>query len=617
MGTRDYLANRTPVPTGTVTQVFLDSVDRFGPRTAFRTILEEGFEEISYGEMLPRIRAIGGGLSALGLEHGDRISLLSENRFEWSQIDYGAICAGVPLVPIHTTLTSAQVGYILRDSGAKAVFVSTKTQFDKARAAVGSFSSPPRIVVFDELGEQGDGVMAWSEFLALGSRIAEEEPEADFRKRALSLEPDDTATILYTSGTTGDPKGVVLTHNNLFSNASALTKVIPVDESDVTLSFLPLSHILQRMVDLVFFSKGATITYGRGVTTIPEDLRISRPTKVVGAPRVFEKFHQAVMDQPGLKRLVVRWAREVGEAWAEEKLAGREPTWILKVVYRLANALLFRKIHDALGGRLEFFVCGGAPLAPHINKFFFSSGILILEAYGLTETSPGITHNAPGNFQIGTVGPPIPGTEIRIAEDGEILVRGPQVMKEYFNRPEDTAAAFDVDRWFRTGDIGEINEDGHLCITDRKKNLLVTAGGKNIAPAPIENLVKGSRYVDQVVMIGDQRHFPALLVVPDFPCLESWAKTAGLTFGTRRDLLRDVQVQEHLETEIFGLLGDLARYERPKKIGLIEEEFTIEGGILTPNQKVKRRVVRERYGPLIERFYDPANRGVDVFVEDE
>jgi long-chain acyl-CoA synthetase len=410
---------------------------------------------------------------------------------------------------------------------------------------------------------------------------------------------------------------VVLTHNNLFSNATALTKVIYVGESDVTLSFLPLSHILQRMVDLVFFSRGGTITYGRGPKSIPEDLKISRPTKVVGAPRVFEKFHQAVMDQTGLKRLVVRWAREVGEAWAEEKLAGREPTWILKLVYRLADALVFRKIQNALGGRLEFFVCGGAPLATHINKFFFSAGILILEAYGLTETSPGISHNAPDNFQIGTVGPPIPSTEIRIAEDGEILVRGPQVMKEYLNRPEDTAAAFDAEGWFRTGDIGEINEDGYLLITDRKKNLLVTAGGKNIAPAPIENLVKENRFVDQVVMIGDRRHFPALLVVPDFPCLESWAVTEGLQFGNRRDLLRSTRVQEHLGAEVFGLLGDLARYERPKKIGLIEEEFTIEGGILTPNLKVRRRVVGERYGSLIEQFYDPKNRDVAVFVEDE
>jgi long-chain acyl-CoA synthetase len=262
-------------------------------------------------------------------------------------------------------------------------------------------------------------------------------------------------------------------------------------------------------------------------------------------------------------------------------------------------------------------VSGGAPLATHINRFFYSAGILILEAYGLTETSPGITHNSPENFRIGTVGPPIPNTEIRIAEDGEILVRGPQIMKEYFCRPEETAAAFDEDGWFRTGDIGEITEDGHLRITDRKKNLLVTAGGKNIAPAPIENRVKENRYVDQVVMIGDQRHFPALLVVPSFKTLEAWADSKGIPVGPQGDLLGETRVREHLCREVFGLLGDLASYERPKKIGIIKEEFTIEGGILTPNQKVKRRVVGERYGALIERLYDPANRGVDIFVEDE
>ncbi len=617
LGTRDYLANLIPVPSGTLTQLFFASVDRFGGKTAFRTIVSDGFEEISYAEMLPRVRGIIGGFSAFGLQRGERVALLSENRFEWSQTDYAAICAGVPLVPIHTTLTPAQITYILRDSGARLLFVSTDTQLEKAKEAIRPLSDPPQLVVFDRLEAVSSGVMRWTEFLELGGRQAAEESEEEFRNRALSQVPQDTATILYTSGTTGDPKGVVLTHNNLWSNATALTKVIHVDEADVTLSFLPLSHILQRMVDLVFFSKGATVTYGRGVETIPEDLRLSRPTKVVGAPRVFEKIHTAVMDQPGVRGLVVRWAREVGEAWAEERLAGREPTWILKGVHRLADALVFRKMRDAFGGRLEFFVCGGAPLAIQINKFFYSAGILILEAYGLTETSPGITHNAPYDFRIGTVGPPIPGTEIRIAEDGEILVRGPQVMKEYFNRPEETAAAFDDDRWFRTGDIGEIDEAGHLRITDRKKNILVTAGGKNIAPAPIENLIKGSRYVDQVVMIGDQRHFPALLVVPDFPCLESWAKAEGLSFVTRRDLLREERVQNHLGEEIFGRLGDLARYEQPKKIGLVEEEFTIEGGILTPNQKVKRRVVRERYGSLIERFYDPANKAVDVFVEDD
>ncbi len=616
MGTRDYLANRTAVPRGTVTQLFFDAVDRFRTKAAFRTIVSDGFEEFSYAEILSRVQAISGGLAALGLNRGDRVAVLSENRFEWSQTDYGALCTGVALVPIHTTLTPAQVGYILGDSGAKVVFVSTSEQLEKAQEAIRALPGPINLVIFDRMEDVPEGVLTWRGFLGEGRRMAEEKSDEDFRVQALSAQPDDTATILYTSGTTGDPKGVVLAHNNLFSNATALTKVIHVDETDDTLSFLPLSHILQRMVDLVFFSKGATVTYGRGAKTIPEDLRISKPTKVVGAPRVFEKFYQAVMEQQGIKGLVVRWAREVGEAWAEERLAGRQPTWILKLVYRLAYALVFKKIHRALGGRLLFFVSGGAPLAPHITKFFYSAGIMILEAYGLTETSPGITQNSPDDFRVGTVGPPIPGTEIRIAEDGEILVRGPQVMTEYFNRPEDTAAAFDGD-WFRTGDIGEITEDGHLCITDRKKNLLVTAGGKNIAPGPIENLVKENRYVDQVVMIGDQRHFPALLVVPDFKALEDWARSAGLAAGTRGDLLKQNMVQEHLGAEIFSLLGDLARYEQPKKIGLIEKEFTIEGGILTPNQKVKRRVVRDRYGSLIERFYDPANRTQDVFVEED
>jgi long-chain acyl-CoA synthetase len=617
LGTRDYLVNRTPVPVGTVTQLFFDSVDKFGSRVAFRTIATEGLREITYEEMVTLVRAVGGGLAVLGLVPGDRVAVLSENRTEWSQTDFGAICARIPLVPIHTTLTPAQIAYILRDSGAKAVVVSRQEQLEKALEASRDLEDPPALVVVEPGEGVPEGVWVWSDLMTEGLRRAEEDSVEEFRAQALSVAPDDPATILYTSGTTGDPKGVVLTHNNLFSNSKALTGVIHVDETDTTLSFLPLSHILQRMVDLVFFSKGATVTYGRSVKTVPEDLRICMPTKVVGAPRVFEKIYHAVMEQPGYKGLLVRWAREVGEAWAEETLAGRKPTLVLRLVYGLAHRLVFRKIQESLGGRLVFFVSGGAPLAPHINKFFFSAGILILEAYGLTETSPGITINSPQDFQIGTVGPPIPGTEIRIAEDGEVLVRGPQVMKGYFRRPEDTKEAVDEERWFRTGDIGEIDETGHLRITDRKKNLLVTAGGKNVAPAPIENLVKGNQFVDQVVMIGDQRHFPALLVVPAFECLEGWARSAGIPAGSRRELLKESRVQEHVGKEVFALLGDLATYERPKKIGLIEEEFTIEGGILTPNQKVKRRVVRERYGSLIERFYDPANRDVHVFVEED
>jgi long-chain acyl-CoA synthetase len=616
METRDYLANKTPVPTGTLSQLFLETVDRFGEKVAYQAILPEGgFEGTSYTQLYHRVKEVQGGLRALGLSRGDRVAILSENRPQWSQVDFGTICSGIPLVPIHTNLTVGQIAYILRDSGARLLFVSTAELLDTARKAIQSGGLEPQVVLFDEdRNDPGEGVMSWDAFLKSGLPTFEGMSDAAFRGEALLADPQDTATILYTSGTTGDPKGVELTHNNLYSNSKAVGLHVPVDDQDSTLSFLPLSHSLQRLADYLFFSKGTVIYYGRSLQTIAADLLIVKPTKVVAPPRFYEKTYQKVMEQSGINGLVVRWAREVGEAWADEKLAGRDPTWILKLVYALARVLVFKRIHAGLGGRIIFFLSGSAPLAPEINKFFYSAGILILEGYGLSETSPATTVTSLSNFQIGAVGPPIPDTEIKIAQDGEVLIRGPQVMKGYFNLPEETAAAIDADGWFYSGDIGEIDDNGHLRITDRKKNILVTAGGKNIAPAPIENRLKGNRFVDQVVMIGDKRHFPALLIVPAFEALESWAKSEGVQVENRSDLLKEVKVQELMEREVFGALGDLASYETPKKLGLIEEEFTIEGGILTPNQKVKRRVVRERYGTLIDDFYDPANRDRSVFV---
>ena len=616
METRDYIANSAEAPRGTLAQLFLDCVDRFGKEVAFQTIREDGsFHGTTFREVFDRAREVAGGLRTLGLGRGDRVAVLSENRPEWSQVDFGTVCSGIPLVPIHTNLSSGQIGYILEDSGAQVIFVSSLELLARVAEAQNTGARDLKIVLFDPLPEGGDGVMSWKEFLVEGRKAMEDTSEDEFRRESLMVEPDDTTTILYTSGTTGDPKGVMLTHNNLFSNVRATAAVVPFDQTDGTLSFLPLSHSLQRLADYLFFDSGMTITYGRSMQTVPEDLRIARPTKLVAPPRFYEKSFQKVMEQRGLKGFIVRWAREVGEAWADEKLAGRKPTWILRLVYRLAYRLVFSKIHEGIGGRAVFFISGSAPLAPEINKFFYSAGIMILEGYGLSETSPVATANTPTDFQVGSVGPPIPGTEIKIAKDGEILIRGPQVMKGYFNRPEETAKAMSEDGWFASGDIGEIDERGHLRITDRKKNILVTAGGKNIAPAPIENQVKGNRYVDQVVMIGDQRHFPALLVVPAFEALAPWAEDAGIKAETRRHLLKEPRVQALMQKEVFGCLGALASYETPKKLGLIEEEFTIEGGILTPNQKVKRRVVRERYGPLISRLYDSANREQTVFVD--
>lgn len=617
MGTRDYLANRNPVPTGTLTGLLFDAVGRFGDKVAYQTIRDRKLHGISYQEVLSRAMSVAAGFHALGVGPGERVAILSENRAEWSQADWGALLAGVSDVPIYSTLTASQVAYILRDSGARIVFASTPEQVEKALAAKETCPQDLRVVAFDPYPDPPDGVMSWEAYLRLGEETLAGLGEDSVRARAEAVDPQDTATILYTSGTTGEPKGVILTHGNLYSNVRASLEVIPVYTTDSSLSFLPLSHVFQRTADYFFFSEGCTIAYARSLKTIAEDLLTVKPTKVVSVPRVYEKIFKKITDQQGLKGLLVRWAREVGGAWADEKLAGREPTRVLRAVHRLAHLLVFKKVHRGLGGRLEFFISGGAPLSPEINKFFYSAGILILEGYGLTETSPVLTANTPRDFQVGTVGPPVSGTEIRIAEDGEILVRGPQVMKGYFNRPQDTAAALSADGWFSTGDIGEIDERGHLRITDRKKNILVTAGGKNIAPQPIENLLTRSSFVDQAVMLGEGRNFPALLIVPSFDRLEAWARSSGIPATDRRELLRDSRVQDQMGREVFPLFGDLAVFEKPKKIGLILEEFSIEGGALTPNQKVKRRVVYERYGALIERLYDPANMDRSVFSEED
>ncbi len=613
---RDYVANHRAVPVGTLPELFFRSVDRFASKATLQTIAADGsLKGISYREVQDLIREVVGGLVGLGLERGRRVALLSENRPEWALLDFGCACAGIPLVPVHTTLTSSQIAFILENSRAGALFVSSSELLEVALEARQSMEEEIPLVLFDP--REDPRALSWAAFLAEGREREKNRTLDEFRRSALVAEPEDAATVLYTSGTTGTPKGVELTHGNLFSNVHAIAAVLPVHDTDSTLSFLPLSHSLQRIADYVFFAQGATINYCRSLKTVAEDLLLARPTKVVGPPRFYEKAFERVMDRRGFSAFLVRWAREVGEAWADEVLAGRKPTGVLRAVYGVAHLLVFRRIRRRMGGRIIFFLSGSAPLSPEINKFFFSAGIRIMEGYGLSETSPVLTANTLEDFQVGTVGPPIPGTEIRIAEDGEVLVRGPQVMKGYLNLQKETAAVLSSEGWLKTGDVGHIDDRGHLRITDRKKDILVTAAGKNVAPAPIENLVKGSRYVDQAVLIGDRRHFPALLVVPSFEILRPWAESQGIRAPNRRALLENPMVRDLLESEVFRAFDALASYERPKKLGLLSDEFTIEGGILTPSQKVKRRAVRERYGTFIERIYHPANRETAVLVEGE
>ena len=616
MTSRDYVVNEAEIPGGTLVDLFLAAVDRFGDHAAFRHVVGGELLAISYAQAYQRAKEVARGLEEMGLTRGDRVAILSENRSEWALADYGCLCAGVVDVPIYPTVVASQVAFILANSGVRLVFVSDLEQMQKVEEACREVHLDVTIVTFDDVGVAPTNVVSWSDLLegGRGSGNLTDEDDA-FRTAARQAGPEDTATILYTSGTTGQPKGVMLTHNNLHSNVMAAGQVFAVSDKDSTLSFLPLSHVFQRMADFLFFSRGCTIAHGRGVKTVAADLKIVQPTIVCSVPRLYEKVYNGLMEREGFQGRLVQWAREVGTAWTEDLLEGRKPTGVLKLVHALADRLVYRKVREGLGGRLRFFVSGGAPLEPAINKFFYGMGIVILEGYGLTETSPTTNTNTLEHFRIGTVGRPVPGTEIRIAEDGEVLVRGPQVMKGYYLLPEETAKALDAEGWFHTGDIGELDEDGFLRITDRKKDLIVTAGGKNIAPQPIENRLKTHPLVEQVVMVGDRRKFVALLVVPAFSVLESWARTNGVTFSDRKELLAHPRVHEWVAHEVLDGLADRPSYERPKKLALLESEFTIESGTLTPTQKVRRRIVQDRHSSLIDQFYEDANADRLVLVD--
>ena len=596
----------------TLTSLFLEAVERFGGATALRAPSADlTWSRISYEEVFRTARAAASGLRALGIGRGEAAAILSANRPEWAFADYACLCAGVRDVPVYPSLTAPQIAYILQDSGARAVFAEDDVQLAKLMEIRDQCPELRHIIVFDAPAEMPEGAMAWRDFVQLDPVGLSDEA---FREEALAARPESVATILYTSGTTGNPKGVLLTHANVGSNVHVCRTLLDISDTDTTLSFLPLSHVFQRTVDYVFFTVGCTIAYARDMTTVAEDLKIVRPTVAVSVPRLYERVYNAITGATGVKGLLVGWAASVGLAHADAVLEGRDPGWWTRARKSVADKLVFSKLRAAVGGRLRFFVSGGAPLSPGINRFFFAAGLPILEGYGLTETSPVTNVNTFENFRIGTVGKAVPDTEIRIASDGEICVRGPQVMKGYFNRPEETAEVIDEEGWFKTGDIGEVDEDGFLRITDRKKDIIVTAGGKNIAPQPIENDVKLDPYIEQAVMVGDRRPFPSLLVVPDFEQLNQWAAANEIDASDPGALLRDARCQEFLGGRVKASLAGLASFETPKKTAFLATTFTIEDGTLTPTQKVRRRNVEERYGALIESLYDEANVDRDWFA---
>ncbi|MFN2400503.1 MAG: long-chain fatty acid--CoA ligase [Gemmatimonadaceae bacterium] len=590
---------------GTLNKLFFNSIERFNKPNALQVKVGGSYQPISHRTVADRVRRTALGLRALGVAKGDRVAILSENRPEWVIADWACLTSGVIDVPLYPTLPAEQIGYILRDSGALAAFVSTEQQAAKLAQIRSQVPGLKTVIGFGASAWPGVD-MTLEAMEALGAAAESESAIASYKAEALQVQPDDTATIIYTSGTTGEPKGAMLTHNNIYSNVRGCSKILPFMETDTSLSFLPLSHILQRMADYLMQGTGVSIAYAESIDTLIANFGEVKPTIVFSVPRIYEKIYARVLENAlsgsAIKRRIFFWAKGIGEKWAEIKLSGREPQGMVAFKYRMAHRLVFSKLQQRVGGRLRYFVSGGAPLAPEINKFFFAAGLVILEGYGLTETSPVIAVNTPDNFRIGTVGKLIAGVEVKIAADGEILTRSPCVMKGYWNKPEATREAIDSEGWFHTGDIGVL-QDGFLTITDRKKDIIVTAGGKNIAPQPIENQVKTNKFVSQAVMLGDRRKYPVMLVVPNFEQLEKWARDEKILTSDRKGLLAEPAVQAKMNKEVLGQLGSLAHFEMPKKVGLLENDFTIESGELTPTLKVKRRVMEKNHKSLIDSLY--------------
>ena len=601
---------------GTLTGLLFQTVDRFAAKPAALRYKAEGrWHDITHREMLQRVTHLALGLRRLGVARGDRVAILSENRPEWAITDYACLCIGVTDVPIYPTLPAAQLTYVLNDSGAVAITVSTASQLAKILAIRSELPHLKHIIAFDRIAAT-DGVLPLETLYGMGAAADAAGEGRRFREEALAVQPGDVATIIYTSGTTGDPKGVALTHNNIYSNCANAIQQLPVSEADSTLSFLPLSHIFERMAGhYALFAFGVTVNYAESIDTLVQNLGEVQPTIVLAVPRVYEKVYSRALENAlssPIRKRIFFWAKRVGEAMVGFRLAGQRPRPGLGFQARLADKLVFSKLRARVGGRIRFFVSGGAPLSADIARFFWAAGLPIYEGYGLTETSPVICVNLPDRVRLGTVGTVIPNCECAIAADGEIVVRGPNVMVGYFNKPDATREAIDADGWFHTGDIGEFDADGFLRITDRKKDLIVTAGGKKVAPQPIEALIKKNKYVSNAVMLGDKRKTCIVLVVPNFEHLEAWAKRKNILFKDQRELLRNPDVIAKMERNVFRQTAGLASYEAPKKVLLLEHDFTIESGDLTPTLKVKRRVVEKRYQAEIDAAYESSEAALAI-----
>lgn len=584
--------------------------DQFSKSKLIRQCHSDGFDDVSGRELFERIRELSLGFNRFGFNQGDRVALVADSCPEWTIADLAILTAGAVTVPIYPTLAAGQTKGILADCAARLVIVSDETQAEKVRSVRSELPNLEAIVVIDQEAKcfktENEHLLASVAKWGRDRLVSENGLENRFRDAVQSISPDAIATIIYTSGTTGEPKGVMLTHQNLLSNLRAVSQVIPISSDDTALSFLPLSHSLERMVLYKYLYSGVTVAFAESLETIKRDLLAVRPTVMSGVPRVYEKVHARVLESvshaSSIRQLLFRWALRVGSLQSNARLSGKSVPWHVRFQHLFADRLVFSKIRGVTGGRLREIISGGAPLGDETAEFFFAIGLPITEGYGLTETAPVLTVNPKGRWKIGTVGVAIPGVTLRIADDGEVLARGPNIMAGYYKMQEATQAVL-RDGWFYTGDIGTLDEDGYLTITDRKKDILVTASGKNVAPGPIESLLKRDPIITEAVLIGDRRRFITALIVPNLPVIQQRMVNGDALASPLEELLVREDVRALFQSVVDEVNGQLSQFEQVKRFALLPTEFTIASGELTPTMKARRRVIENRWEIAIEELY--------------
>ncbi len=593
----------------TIVQMVDARAAEYGDRTVMQSKQGGAWVDVTWNRLAGAYKDVARGLLQLGLGQNDSIAILSENRPEWAYADLGIYATKGVVVPLYWTLTPSQIRYILKDAAAKAIFVSNADFLDRILQIRSELPDLGMIIVFDTIPGRTlpEGVMYLEDLVALGCEAPREVWENMGRSIA-GGRSSDLATIIYTSGTTGEPKGVVLTHDNFLSNVRGVLEVIDVNETDSCLSFLPLSHVFERIALYLFLYVGGLIHYAESIDTVVDNMSEVHPTILVSVPRIYEKAFGRILDRVRAsslaRRMIFAACLKIGSRVSRLLQAGQPVEGALARGHKIADKLVFAKLRDTFGGRIRLMISGGAPLNKNIAEFFHAAGLLILEGYGLTETSPVISANFVDSVRFGTVGHTIPGVEVRIAEDGEILARGPNIMKGYFNRPEDTAEAIDADGWFYTGDIGHIDDDGFLVITDRKKSLIVTAGGKNVAPAAIENALSADKFINQAFAYGDARKYISALIVPDWERVEKYAEEHKVKYSTHAELCGHPVINSLIQRRVDAALEEFSPHERVKKFKLMEREFSQEDGEVTPTLKLKRNEITRRYWKELDSLYD-------------